>query len=197
MTRRTGTIPTDYFEGMYRDNADPWRFTTSDYERAKYAATIASLRRERYASALEIGCSIGVLTHELARRCDALLAIEPVSVALEAAKQRNRDQPHVTFRQGVVPADYPEGSFDLVVLSEVAYYLAIPDLERLVDQVGASLRDSGNIVLVHWLGLTDYPLTGDQAADTFCNRAAPFAEAVEQTRNADYRLDVLQARSAV
>lgn len=197
MTRRTQTIPSDYFDGMYRDNADPWRFATSDYERGKYAATIASLRRDRYASALEIGCSIGVLTHELARRCDALLGIDPVAVALDAARERNRDQPHVTFRQGAVPADYPSGSFDLVLLSEVAYYLARPDLERLVDQVGASLRDSGNVVLVHWLGVTDYPLTGDEAAELFCSRAAPFAEPVTQTRNADYRLDVLQARSAV
>jgi SAM-dependent methyltransferase len=197
MTRRTGTIPSDYFEGMYRDNADPWRFATSDYERKKYAATIASLRRERYASGLEIGCSIGVLTHELAKRCDTLLAVEPVAKALEAARERNRDQPNVTFQQGSVPADYPSGTYDLVVLSEVAYYLAKPDLERVVDQVGASLRDSGNIILVHWLGLTDYPLTGDEAANFFCERAAPFAEPVTQTRNEDYRLDVLQARSGV
>ncbi len=197
MTRRTETIPPGYFEGMYRDDVDPWRFATSVYERGKYAATMASLPRERYASALEIGCSIGVLTHELAGRCDALLAIDPVAVALDAARERNRHSPHVTFRQGAVPADYPSGSFDLILLSEVAYYLAGPDLERLVDQVGASLRDGGNVVLVHWLGETDYPLTGDEAVELFCGRAATFAEPVTRTRNGEYRLDVLQARSAV
>ena len=117
-------------------------------------------------------------------------------MALEAARARNADHAHVTFRQGAVPADYPAGSFDLVLLSEVAYYLAAPDLERLADQVGASLRPGGTVVLVHWLGETDYPLTGDEAAELFCRRAASFAEAVTQERNADYRLDVLQARTA-
>jgi SAM-dependent methyltransferase len=195
MTRRTGTIPAEYFIGMYGSDADPWRFATSPYERSKYAATIASLPRERYESALEIGCSIGVLTHELARRCDALLAIDPAPVALAAARERNQDHAHVTFLEGSVPADYPAGRFDLVVLSEVAYYLAAPDLERLADQVGASLRPGGTVILVHWLGETDYPLTGDEAADLFCRAASSYADIETQTRNADYRLDLLQGRS--
>ena len=196
MTRRTGTIPVEYFTDMYRADADPWRFATSPYERDKYAATIASLPCGRYVSALEIGCSIGVLTQELARRCDAILAIDPSPEALDAARERNREQPHVLFQQGAVPADYPDGSFDLVLLSEVAYYLGPHDLERLVDQVGATLRPGGTVVLVHWLGETDYPLTGDEAAELFCSRAAAFAEPVTQTRNADYRLDVLRGRGA-
>lgn len=195
MTRRTQSIPADYFAALYEGDADPWRFATSPYERSKYAATIASLPRARYASALELGCSIGVLTRALAERCDALLALDPAPAALEAARARNRDRPHVTFRLGAVPADYPVGSFDLVVLSEVAYYLAAPDLERLTDQIGGSLHPAGTIVLVHWLGETDYPLTGDEAAELFCAHSAAFAEPVTQTRNADYRLDVLQARS--
>ena len=196
MTRRSESIPADYFAEMYKGDTDPWRFATSDYERGKYAATIASLPRERYASALEIGCSIGVLTHEIAGRCDALLALEPASAALDAARERNRDHAHVTFRQGIVPADYPPGPFDLVLLSEVAYYLAAPDLERLTDQVGASLQPGGTIVLVHWLGVTDYPLSGEEAADLFCSRASAFADILAQSRTADYRIDVLQRRDA-
>ena len=36
------------------------------YEREKYDLTLAALPEARYASALEVGCSIGVLTHDLA-----------------------------------------------------------------------------------------------------------------------------------
>ncbi len=197
MTRRTDSIPPDYFTQMYQGDADPWRFATSPYEREKYAATLASLPRARYASGLEIGCSIGVLTAELAGRCDALVALDPAPIALEAARARNRDRPHVTFALGAVPADTPAGSFDLVVLSEVAYYLGATDLSRLVDQLRGSLRPGGDVVLVHWLGETDYPLSGDQAAALFCEHAAPFAAPVTQVRNADYRLDVLRAREGV
>lgn len=194
MTRRTQTIPADYFAAMYRSDIDPWKFATSAYERDKYAATLASLPRERYASALELGCSIGVLTHALACRCDRLLALDPAPDALAAARERNRNHPHVHFLRGAVPADYPRETFDLVVLSEVAYYLARPDLKRLTAQVGASLRPGGTAVLVHWLGETDYPLTGDEAATLFRAEAASFAAPVTQTRTADYRLDVLVRR---
>ncbi|MGL6044624.1 MAG: SAM-dependent methyltransferase, partial [Sandaracinobacteroides sp.] len=63
------SLPPAYFDALYRDDPDPWRFATSGYEAGKYAATMDALPRGRYGSALEVGCSIGVLTAELARRC--------------------------------------------------------------------------------------------------------------------------------
>ena len=56
------STPPEYFDRMYAESDDPWRFETSEYERRKYAATLAALPRARYENALEIGCSIGVLT---------------------------------------------------------------------------------------------------------------------------------------
>ena len=64
------------------------------------------------------------------------------------------------FRQGAIPADWPAGRFDLIVLSEFAYFLARADLGRIAARVGASIVPGGDIVLVHWLGETDYPLIG-------------------------------------
>ena len=55
-----------YFDELYAGDPDPWGFETSAYEQAKYAATIDALEGRRYATALEIGCSIGVLTARLA-----------------------------------------------------------------------------------------------------------------------------------
>ena len=75
----------DYFEGIYADGPDPWGFETSEYERRKYDLTLAALPRRRYARALEPGCSIGVLTADLARRCDAVEAWEPIDAPRAAA----------------------------------------------------------------------------------------------------------------
>lgn len=61
MTRHATSLPPDYFDVRYAADPDPWNFAGSPYERDKYAATLAALPRERYASALEVGCSIGVL----------------------------------------------------------------------------------------------------------------------------------------
>lgn len=151
-----------YFHDMYRADPDPWHFSTSEYERRKYALTIAALPRSRYHSAFEPGCSIGVLSDLLAHRCDRLLSTDIVPSALEQAASRLRAKKNVTIGRYAIPDQWPEGSFDLVVLSEVAYYFDSLTLDRVVQSVLGSLIVGGHLVGVHWSGDTDYPLTAEQ-----------------------------------
>jgi hypothetical protein len=192
MSRRTQTLPGDYFVGMYAGDPDPWQFTTSAYERDKYAATLACLPRARYRAAFEPACSIGVFTRALSERCDRLIATDLVPAAVEAARARCTDRPTVEIRAGAVPADWPDGRFDLIVLSEFLYFLAPPDLAELARRVGEAAEPGADIVLVHWLGETDYPQSGDGAADGFIALSAPFAAILHQSRTAEYRIDVLR-----
>ena len=193
MNRPAATLPDAYFSDIYASDPDPWGFTTSPYERDKYTATLAALPRARYRAAFEPACSIGVFTHALSERCDRLLATDLVAAAVTAARARCADRPHVEIRQGAVPADWPEGRFDLIVLSEFLYFLAPADLAALAQRVGDAIEPGGDIVLVHWLGETDFPHSGDGAAEGFIGSAAPFAGIFEQMRTADYRIDVLRA----
>ena len=178
---------------MYATDPDPWRFATSTYERDKYTATLGALPRSRYVSALEVGCSIGVFTHQLCPRCDALVGIDVVPAVLETARARCADCPHVSFKLAAVPGDWPDGKFDLILISEVAYYLDRTDLTRLVKRVENALLPDADIVLVHWIGVTHYPLSGDDAAEGFIADAQGFARVYKQLRTAEYRLDVLRA----
>ena len=43
LTRGDQSLAADFFDTLYQADPDPWRFETSDYEAAKYAATIAAL----------------------------------------------------------------------------------------------------------------------------------------------------------
>ena len=191
MTQRPGqSLDVAYFDAIYAADADPWRFASSDYERAKYAATLAALPRPHYARAFEIGCSIGVLTAQLALRCDALLAVYLSEAPLAAARARCADVPQVTFRRMAVPGDWPEGGFDLILLSEVVYYLDAADLARLASRVAGALHPGGEALLVHWTGETDYPLSGDAAAEGFI--AAAGLPVIRQQRAEAYRLDLLR-----
>ena len=130
MTRRTETMAAEYFENLYASDPDPWRFASSEYELEKYAATMAALPSSDYRRALEIGCSIGVLTQRLAARCRTLIALDPAEGALSQARERCSDLPDVSFMRALVPADWPEGAFDLILLSEVVYYLDRADVGR-------------------------------------------------------------------
>jgi SAM-dependent methyltransferase len=183
----------NYFDALYANDADPWRFASSEYESAKYQATLNALPKVRYDRALEVGCSIGVFTRLLADRCDRLLGIDPAERALESARRRCAEKSNVSFDKMAAPDQWPTGAFDLIILSEVVYYLDRHDVVRLARRVKGSLSPRGDVVLVHWLGQTDYPLSGDDAVIAFRREAEEFAVALRQERRPEYRLDVLRA----
>jgi predicted TPR repeat methyltransferase len=184
------SLPASYFDALYAADPDPWRFATSVYERDKYATTLRALPRRRYLSALEVGCSIGVLTHELAQRCDSLLSIDASARPLAAARERCRDRPSARFAEMTVPGQWPEEEFDLILLSEVVYYLGADDVAHLARRVEASLAPRGDVVLVHWTGATDYPLSGDDASEILLAELSGFASLARQRRTDRFRLDV-------
>jgi SAM-dependent methyltransferase len=192
MTRRTDTIPPDYFDALYRADPDPWRFRTSAYERGKYDATLAALDAHRYRRGLEVGCAIGVLTRDLGRLCEHLLAIDVSDVALATARQHCADLLNIAFEKRMVPADFPDGPFDLIVLSEVLYYLTAADLQTAASRTVQALAPGGTILLCHWLGETDYPLTGAQATDLFVQFTAGRSLHHERLADGEYRLDRLR-----
>jgi predicted TPR repeat methyltransferase len=152
-----------FFDRLYAEDPDPWDFETSAYEGAKYHATIAALEGRRYQSALEVGCSIGVLTALLAQRCDRLLSIDVAEKALARARERMNDQRHVTIEHREVPEEFPAGPFDLIVCSEVLYYLDVPAFDATLTEIDHTLAPGGSLIAVHWRPATKrYPLLGDE-----------------------------------
>lgn len=182
--------PGTVFDRLYESNPDPWGFETSDYERAKYTETLAALEERRFRSALELGCSIGVMTLALASRCDRLLGIDIAEAALAQARTRCASLPHVTFQRGQLPEDFPSlepGSCDLILVSEMLYFLSAADNARLAIDVRRALAPDGMLVLVNWTGETNTPCSGDQAAELFvtaCDLPVTLAKRYER-----YRLD--------
>jgi len=186
------TLPPGYFNRMYAQSDDPWGFGSRWYEQRKYALTLAALPDPAYSSALEIGCSIGVLTTALAARCQRLVALDPSATALAAAAHRVPG--YVSLRQGSVPGDWPAGSYDLVVLSEVGYYLDRADLDRTLSLIERDLAPGGTIVACHWRHpVADYPLSGDAVHMSLAARWPRVSRICEE----DFLLDVLQPDGAV
>ena len=183
------TLGTEYFDQMYATSADPWGFGTRWYEARKYAISLALLPAEHYGDAFEPGCSVGVLTEQLAPRCDRLLACDGSAVAVRQAAARTAWRPNVRVQRLVIPADWPAGDFDLIVLSELLYYFAGDDLPRVLDRATVTLRPGGTLLAVHWRHpVADYPRTGDEVHHVLAGQAG-LARLVEH-READFLAEV-------
>ena len=185
----------DVFDRLYADNPDPWAFETSEYERVKYADTLAALDSRHFGLVLELGCSIGVMTATLATRAERVVGVDIAEAALERARIRCAAFGHVSFQRRTLPNEFPDievRSCDVVLVSELLYFLSPADNAGLAACVLRVLAPGGTIVLVNWTGKTDTPCTGDQAATLFigtCQRAGMTISMA--ARRDGYRLDRL------
>ena len=154
-----------HFAELYETHDDPWGFETSWYEHRKYDLTLASLPRSRYRRGLEPGCANGALTQRLAGRCDHLDAYDLVADAVARATRRLRHLPHVTVTRARFPRHQPAGTGDLLVWSEVGYYLTDAGLDVASAGLDRWLEPGGTVVAVHYTGATDYPRTAESVHD--------------------------------
>jgi len=179
-----------FFDDFYSGGPDPWGFESRWYEKRKRALTIASLPKERFAAAFEPGCAIGVLTAELAERCESLLATDISALPLQQARRRLAGFPGVRFEQLQVPQEWPDGHFDLIVLSEIGYYCGPADLSRLIRSAVASLTTDGVLVACHWRHpVAEYPISGDAVHRQL--RAESGLAVLSEHAEEDFLLDVL------
>lgn len=148
------SLPPDYFADRWAADDDPWRIAARWYERRKRDLVCATLPRERFGSVLELGCAAGHLTERLAERCDTLLACDGDARAVTLATARLAQRPdtggQVVVERRWLPEQWPDGVFDLVVVSEVGYYLGTEDLDRLARQSLDSLAPDGVVLACHW-----------------------------------------------
>jgi LmbE family N-acetylglucosaminyl deacetylase/SAM-dependent methyltransferase len=180
------------FDAVHTGTDDPWQYTTSWYEHRKRSLTLAALPGLNYTAGLEIGCSIGTLSVELAQRCASFLAVDASGAALAHAARRLDHLPAASTRHLTVPRDWPEGRFDLIVVSEVGYYLAPAELAELFERVEAALLPGGTLALCHWRHpISGWELDGD-SVHAAARRQLGWADA-GLYRERDFILEVLIA----
>lgn len=155
-----------YFDGLFAGNDDPWAFRQRWYEQRKRAITLATLPRRHYRAIFEPGCANGELSADLAARCDRLLCCDTAAAAVALARTRLSLFDHAEVRQSRLPGDWPNEQFDLIVLSEVGYYLDADDLKCLIEHATRSLTADGQLLACHWRPPIDScPLNARQVHD--------------------------------
>ncbi|MCF0059659.1 class I SAM-dependent methyltransferase [Dyadobacter sp. CY356] len=195
MEKPTKSLDAEFFNEMYQRNEDPWDFENSPYEREKYEATLAAIPNTSYENAFEIGCSNGILSEKLAGLCKNLLAVDASKIAIQNAEKRLADYPAVEVREMTIPNDFPDQKFDLILFSEVGYFLSREDLETAKDKMIHALTPKGHLLMVHWTPFVEeFPLTGDEVHDLFIESAGDNASDplihLQGSREEQYRLDL-------
>jgi peptidoglycan/xylan/chitin deacetylase (PgdA/CDA1 family)/SAM-dependent methyltransferase len=152
-----GSRPTEaYFDAVFAERADPWDYTNA-YELTKYQQTLDLLPRGP-GQALEVGCAEGRFTERLASIASQVVAADISQVALERAQARCAELPNVDFVQLDVAADPLPGDYDLIVCSEVLYYLDDhAELDRVAAKLAQALRPGGCLVTAHAHVVSDQP----------------------------------------
>ncbi|PLZ04004.1 SAM-dependent methyltransferase [Burkholderia sp. WAC0059] len=183
------------FDACFATQADPWRYRTSWYEARKRALLLAALPKPHFRSAFEPGCANGELSAALAPRCERLLCADFAPHALAAARRRLAPFPHVRVEARTLPRDWPDGRFDLVIVSEIAYYLDAVHCAALARRACAALEADGVLACCHWRhGASDFRLdcAGVHAAFVALARSAALRQVIH-AEDADFMLDVWSA----
>ncbi|MBC7216932.1 MAG: class I SAM-dependent methyltransferase [Candidatus Caldatribacterium sp.] len=178
-----------HFEGLYRKREDPWNYTQSPYEKEKYQKTLEAVPEDTH-FILEVGTSEGVFTELLLQRGKHVTGIDISQTALERAWKRLKKYGNrVTLRKLDIVRDEPEGVFDLILASEVLYYLGGRGiLLSLEEKFFRHLRPEGYLLLVHF-----YP-SGKIIHDLFLERGR-FVRVLEEIvyhPERDYIITLLQ-----
>ncbi len=177
------------FDRLFAHSDDPWGFRTRWYEERKRHLTLASLPARRYRCGYEPGCANGELSAALATRCDQLLVSDIAEAAVALARQRLAEWPHARAFRAMVPLEWPDEPLDLVVISELGYYLAGDALGAFADKARASLSEGGTLLACHWR----HPIAGCERDGDAVHRV--LAErlgmtALVQHLEPDFRLEV-------
>lgn len=181
------TVSMSYFDSLYADSEDPWDYRHRWYEARKRDLTLAMLPHQRYAQGYEPGCSTGELSRRLADRCDRLLVSDGNASAVATASERLADQGHVEVRHLLLPGAWPQGTFDLIVISEIGYYLGTDGLDTLLSQAQRALVPGGVLLGCHWRHpIEGCALTGDQVHARMA--ALPGLHRLSQLEEADFVL---------
>jgi trans-aconitate methyltransferase len=178
----------EFFETMYAEREDPWEFASSQYERDRYATIVRALNNRRYQCAFEPGCSIGILTAQLARFCDRVEALDISPTAVARARTRCERLPNVQILCGSLSEMIPDEEIDLVVFSEIGYYFTEAQLSSVATELVRRMVPKGTFLAVHWLGSSqDHVLDGDGVHDIL--KTLPNLGLVQSERCSGFRLD--------
>lgn len=196
----TPALDRSYFETMFAAQSYPWQYATA-YEQVKYEQTLSLLPSEQIGKALELACAEGHFTVQLAPHVQNLVAADISQIALERTAERCKGLHNVQFMQVNLTCDSLPEAIDLIVCSEVLYYIGTrEDLSSIAQKLASALTQSGYLLMAHanlvvdeptqcgfnW----DLPFGAKAISEAFLSN--PLLHLVKEIRTPLYRIQLFQ-----
>lgn len=178
-------VTIEHLHKLYSSTDDPWHFRTSAYEQGRFESIVACLKRSCYGEILEIGCGNGELGRHLSQKTLRYVGLDASPTALETA---SRVVPQGEFLERFLPCELPAGQFELVVISEILYFLDKSGIASLAAQL-YSRWPSAEFLCVNYLGPSGNAIQGSEALKVFGDTLVGDCLHTVMLVTDDYRID--------
>ena len=138
----------DRFNRLYRLQVDPYETLTSAAELRKQAAIMDLISGQNYDCALDVGCGLGHLTRELAIVSQRVVGIDFSTEAIAQARKSSPENPQISFHVADIRQFAGNHEYDLIVCSEVLYYLQPGELDSVIGRLLDLCLPGASLILV-------------------------------------------------
>jgi SAM-dependent methyltransferase len=130
-------------------------YISDEADKRRHKCELAMLDRvsvdKPFSRALEIGCAEGIFTESLAKRCQSLLAVDLLEVALARARERLAHADNIEFARLNIRTESIPGQFDLICASHVLEYIRNPlHLRKVRARILRALKPGGYLLVGFW-----------------------------------------------
>ena len=137
------------FETRYRRSIpDAWGYENSEAHQNRFDSLLRILPDQVFDTAIELGCAEGHFTEKLARRCKRVIACDLSQRALARARKRLPGLA-VDWRQCDIRAGIPAEDPDLLIFSDVLYYLSPKEISEVIRDCSRKTRPGALLVFAN------------------------------------------------
>lgn len=136
------------YDLAYRLKNDLFESEASEYEQHKLNRLIEIICQQNYKNVLDVGCGIGILAEKISPCCQRIIGIDFSPKAISLARNRCGKLENVSFLERDIRTFDFQDDYDLIIFSEVLYYLEDKFIERIINRLKKNLSDSARIIIV-------------------------------------------------
>lgn len=137
------------FEDLFQSDPDPWDYESSPFEAHKRSLLLKHVGLGPRGRVLELACANGVTTQTLMKVALRTAALDGSSTAIAQAQARLGNVGRLRLLHANLPDGMPRERFDLIVVSEIVYYLGSTAARRLAEGVADRIAPGGRVVVLH------------------------------------------------